>query len=690
MKNIKRFLLINVLGILLIGQINACGLYRTNNHYMIFVAPTSYNLDDKMEQINSFWSKYTNGKYNEYTEEIIDYAKSKKDNEMVEYLNYLNVYLYGANSYSDTWDYPTKEDVANYKLIVKKAIKASLNYKGERLKSQYALLYVRLNIEEENYKNIISFWNNKAKRLPNSVYKTMIENYYAGALYNMGRSDEALEIFYKNKDFLSIKWVVREHRNIVGLKKIYNNNPNSKALYYLVQDYVNHIQDSFDEICECIEYDRMEKSEVKEFLAFVNTVIKEKKVKDLCFWNTARAMMEYILGNNSKAKEYINLALNYDSEDIVKENARCVKLLIYTSEKNLDEEYIYNEFKWLDNKIKTDKLYGQCFLDAKEKIMMHSLVPNYRKQKNTSMVLSLFMINSYMQFQKDSIYYEDAQYLLTNYSEYFSELQQVTPEAIINYKSFLNTKNTNAFQEYIREQVKFENNDLNDLIGTKYISQGEFDKAISYLEKVPMSFVNNQSIAYYMQRRDYTKELWFYNQYLDELWDDMEKTQTMKSNPKISFCKEMIKLIQQFNSEKDAEKRYNLAYLLATRYYQASYVGQCWFLTEYYYSSATEGARDWQVDFYKQAEKYLNIAKNSKNQSLKTKSLYALAYIPRDSWAEYRYDWENGGYIFQEANRHSQKYKRLNNLFAYLQQNPKSQTDYTRKCDVLKQFAKYK
>ena len=89
------------------------------------------------------------------------------------------------------------------------------------------------------YKDVISFWNNKAKNLPNSVYKEMIENYYAGALYNVGSEDDALEIFARNGDYRSIKWVVREHRNIIGIKKIY------RKIYNYLHSSLYHIKGIF-------------------------------------------------------------------------------------------------------------------------------------------------------------------------------------------------------------------------------------------------------------------------------------------------------------------------------------------------------------------------------------------------------------------------------------------------------------
>ncbi len=691
MKNIKRFLLISIVSLLFVSQANACGLGITHNYYMMFVAPVN-TVSSKTERINRFWAEYTNGKYDDYSAyrtEIMDFAKNRKDNEMVEYLNCLNIYLYYSTEFIDTWNYPTKEDLNNSKIVVPKMINKALNYNGERLKAQYALLYVRFSTLEDNYNDIISFWNKKAKNLPNSVYKEMIENYYAGALYNTGENDKALEIFAHNEDYLSIKWMFRQHRSLTGIKQVYKNNPKSEALYYLVQDYVNRVQDSFDEFCECVDYEMVEKSEVAEFLDFANRVIREKKA-DLCLWNSACAMIEHIFGNNNKAKEYINKAMSCNSKATVKDNAHCIKFLIYSCDKDLDFVYINNEMQWLDSKIKQNSPDRKHYLNAKDRIIIKCLVPYYNRLNNKNMVLSLLMVNDKEQFLDNMEFYGNKDYFVSAYGEYYDELQNVSAERIIDFRKFADTRNSNPFEEYIRKQVKIDKFYFDDLIGTKYISQGEFAKAVSYLKNVPMDYINTQAVAYYMQRRDYKLERWFVNQALEEDWEEMAEPQTMRINQKITFCNEMLDLLKQYSTETNTEKKNETAYSLATRYYQASYAGQCWYLTDYYYSAYTEKAKDWQKDFVKEAEKYLNVAKKSDNHSLKTKSMYALAYIPKDEWAIFDFDYSKDEFVFRQANKKSLKYKYLNELYAYVKQNPKAQTDYIRKCDVLKVFEKHR
>ena len=77
----------------------------------------------------------------------------------------------------------------------------------------------------------------------------------------------------------------------------------------------------------------------------------------------------------------------------------------------------------------------------------------------------------------------------------------------------------------------------------------------------------------------------------------------------------------------DIAQKKQLAYDIAVRFFQASFKGDCWFLTHYGWSCGDE-QNPQEKDFLQAAVTYLNEAKTANNFELKQKSLYALAYIP--------------------------------------------------------------
>ena len=126
---------------------------------------------------------------------------------------------------------------------------------------------------------------------------------------------------------------------------------------------------------------------------------------------------------------------------------------------------------------------------------------------------------------------------------------------------------------------------------------------------------------------------------------------------------------------------------MATRYYQASHLGDCWFITHYRWS-VSDSTRTGEADFTGRAINYLNVAKTATVFYQKEKVLYALAYIPLEPW--YSEDWDdNTSKNIYKYNIGSRQYKALQELSAFERQNTDNTPSiYVTKCDVLKKFGK--
>jgi hypothetical protein len=216
------------------------------------------------------------------------------------------------------------------------------------------------------------------------------------------------------------------------------------------------------------------------------------------------------------------------------------------------------------------------------------------------------------------------------------------------------------------------------------MADGDFSSAISYLDKVPASFLNKQNISWYMANRSYTTERWLTRQADDENEQtDGPDLATLTTNPKVDFCHEIINLEEQFSTA-NAETRPRLAYDLATRYFQASYLGECWWLTQYG-SSVSDTVRTDRFDFVQRAVDYLEQAKQSKDFKIRQNSLYALAYIPSDPWADFDYDWQTQKSIVI-PHKSSRQYLALAALETFERQNKGRVDPYVSNCDVLSIF----
>ena len=208
----------------------------------------------------------------------------------------------------------------------------------------------------------------------------------------------------------------------------------------------------------------------------------------------------------------------------------------------------------------------------------------------------------------------------------------MTAEQLISYKNFLGQKASDPLEAYLKSFNKdYHEEYYDDVIGTTYLANGEFAKAIPYLKMVSHDFLTRQRMYEYTYR-DFTLPRWLYKQRDDD-------AQGSSTNKKVDFCQDMINLQSSYN-QSSGETQKQLAYNLATRYYQASYLGDCWFITEYG-QSITDTARVDRLDFVAEAIRYLNESAQSSNYTLHLNSLYGLAFIPNEEWCDWDYDWNN-------------------------------------------------
>ena len=214
-------------------------------------------------------------------------------------------------------------------------------------------------------------------------------------------------------------------------------------------------------------------------------------------------------------------------------------------------------------------------------------------------------------------------------SMYYSALASLTAdETEYFYNNFVNR---DELSKWLWSQIPHDANYFNDLIGTKYLAEGKFDKAATYLSKVSTKFLDSQTIAKYMYYRDFRKECWIEHQDLgnniNTCFTDEAEVPALKKNPKLDFCNEMITIATKKIKKSEQPQ---VDYDMAVRYYQASQYGDCWYLARYYRSSSeyNEKVTPNAVDFVDKAAFYLNRAASlSSDPLLKEKALYALVGV---------------------------------------------------------------
>lgn len=715
----KKFIIATIISLVPLADAVACAPERpTHNAYMFSVFRRERMLSPFAEDMNNWWKAYADDLKSRETEyyrwnadTIRAIATRKGDKEMLEYMRWLDAYLKVSDGVSmDFWDYPTKEELAARDSTLHAMLAAAQAYKGRRMREQFALLTMRANMLLGRDKANMLYWTTTASKLPRGVWRDVCRNIYARAMLNSGLRRAACEIYAEQGDMRSISWCMRGYRNLAGIKKVYADDPDAYTLLYLVQDFVNGLQETFDSYIQ----GRPDLDWVKDkgaqpvltadaeaFVSFADDVLKEKKTSSPCLWQSAAAMVEYLLGDYNEASRRANAAVGMKGSRRMKDNARCIRLLAQATVAPLGgetSEWMADEFRWLDGKIEEERGnsqdYDNHYTDVKERIAYRVLAQRYHAAGLHNVENALYGMMEENKFEYLSQLYDKDMHMSwpdgyvsnLNYSvwnEYFEMLSETPADSLAAYYSYLTSAKTDVFEHYVAQQVYMDKDYYNDLIGTRYIAEGRFADALTWLERVPLDYLEKQNISWYMANRAYTVPRWFVRQLPNDPDTDGPYLASPKENLKVRYCNDMLQLQSEYNLAPDGEQKDIRAYELATRYYQASWYGDCWFLT-HYGKSVLDSARDGELDFAKKARQLLAECKASSNLKIQYEALYALAYTDTDLWCTTEFDDDyNPVTVPLPA---SSQYKALEALSKFIKEHPEEADEHATNCDVLKEF----
>ena len=204
----KRFIITNLLAIMVLPMLACAGGWTTN--YYLFSVYQRNDFSDRMDDITrKNWKTYLGMGDDEYfwfrADDIIKAAQAKNDALMVSYVQNLAKYLDCAREVSyEVWDYPTKEKLAKRNKTLQAIRTYAQSKLKTRLRSQHALLYMRCNMLLKNHQENVGFWEQTASQYIETVYKDMMKNIYAGALYKTGQEAKAGELFAEMGDYNSL------------------------------------------------------------------------------------------------------------------------------------------------------------------------------------------------------------------------------------------------------------------------------------------------------------------------------------------------------------------------------------------------------------------------------------------------------------------------------------------------------
>lgn len=719
----RRFFTCNILLVTVVTTALACGPWVRPIYYMFSVYNRNQMGETYTKGLLNYWGQYSVGQtltpydienltwvssdeFDTSENVLIESARSKQDTEMLDYLRLLCTYLQVSNdARGDAWSYPTKQELQQRGTRMDYIFNRARSYTGTRLLPQYELLALRALMLKGDYATIIKRWQMRGNKLPESVFKNMAQGIYANALLNTGKRQEACEIYAALGDMRSIKWVMRDKRNLNGIKEEYRANPNSPTLVFLVQDFVNNMQSTLDALREGersialgytydgfeAELSKMRESAqaMRDFIPFAQQVIKDKKTQVPALWMSAAGQIEALSGNHKEGIAMLDKAMKMKGTQRMLDNARVCRLMatVPTAQATTQyKEYLLGELQWLSAREETEFEesfeYGNTdnhYSEMLQNLCYDYLYPHFTAIGESSLATALV---GWCDAHETNLY--DG-YDVESSSDYFHAVDSLTSKQMIAYTHLLNNP-SGKLEHFLVETIKptLDDYETADKIGTKLLREGQFAEAISWLKQVVPDYYSGQRISAYMAHRTYKKQQWF------ELQRGVERDSEyarISENQKLSFAHDMVEAIKRVNNTTGIEQA-RAKYDLAAMYFEASYKGNCWYLTRYFSSVYDDGpAYAEEKDFVAEAVRLLQEAadQSAGNFDVCQRCLYANAYIPFGKpYVTIEYD--NDFNPVEHRDPTSHEYLSHRQLAQFYQANRSRVASYISRCDILKRF----
>jgi len=668
----KRFIIISLLAAITVPS-TACLWFDTYNNYL-FSPLELTEFRDRVEQVTSDnWKAYL-GSTKEYywfdAKEIISFARQKGDDLMVSYVGNLEKYLDCARQkQTEQWDYPTKTELAQRKQTLEQVRAYALSKVKTRLRSQHALLYMRCNMMLDRHSENIQFWEQTASQLIETVYKDMMLNIYAGALLKTGHDAEASTIFAEQGDWQSLMTQFYKRRSFQAIRQEYLRDPNAAVLPFLLKDFVNNSQEAVDgpdNIPGKLFIRNISKAEAQQMITFAGQVVAEGKTQTPMLWQSAKAWLEYLFGQRKQATTDILEASKMEGTERMKDNTRVLLLYITAAQAPVSEafnDYLADELAWLDTKIQGDRFFS----GARNRLAHQVLENKYASRPMTAVALLKALEN-----------YE--------WKYYIDTMRVDRLKAYIDYAA---SSGQTALDRYLLSRQQLNRDSMNDLVGTKYLRLCQWQQAIEWLSRVPLTYYNGMGYAIYAAKRHWNVEPWVKRQWLKEGEEYSDEKQSLKNNPKLEFAREMQKMegeMKVLNGQALQQRCYDLA----VRYAQAHYTGDCWFLMRNG-KSASDKLRTNEADLSKKTMELLRQASQTSDFKLKEQALFAMSYgymySEEERWSYSEWDSQKADYV-SRAKPQSQQYKAFAALADFEKANAGSTSRYVSRCDTYIQFRK--
>jgi hypothetical protein len=223
----------------------------------------------------------------------------------------------------------------------------------------------------------------------------------------------------------------------------------------------------------------------------------------------------------------------------------------------------------------------------------------------------------------------DEVYFSTTYGVDYIRNEMDTQQALKLY-ALLNAKILSPYDQLLIANSSFDRAQVIDVIGTSYLRDFNFEKAVEWLKKTkePQKLIATKYD--YTKNKEWTINVDPFYDYLND-WQRYDKPLS-KPLTKLSFAQSIVDMQHKADTAKSAESRSRIYYQLASAFYNMSYYGNSWNAVAYSRSGTDWNGGNyklpWQKEYYgvfKAKEYYQKSLDATKNKELKAAAYFMIA-----------------------------------------------------------------
>ena len=578
------------------------------------------------------------------------------------------------------------------------------------LKNKYAYQRCKVAFYNNRFADCIKWYDEYFTPSNIAAVNGLALSYKAGSYYRLGKKKEATYYFAKafqttdhnkKQNYLGFLWsrdlaqqvayVAQGQNNeekalllsmytlhgadyaLESLQKIYSWHPSSSLLPLLTVREINKIEDHYlspmlsnEEggkpyyfLWNVEKPDALpEKQTLVNMIPFLEQIYKDGKAPNREVYITGAAYLSFINKDFAKAKVYIKDASKIASTERTKDQLQLINLLVAVNEKETidakTEVAILPSVNWLVERAKKDKTY-KLFL---RNFFSQILAQKYEQQNDVHKAALAYGIAD-LAFMKES---KDDVYSTSNGLDYIRN--EMTTEQLLKLHQFF-TSSPSSFDQFLGKHASFGKDAVIDVIGTSYLRDHNFAKAIEWLKQAsnpePLT-VSNYNYATEKETEVNVNPL---HDYLND-WQRYDKP-VSKPYTRLSLAQKMVELQQKADTALNTETKARTYYQLANACYNMSYYGNSWQAVAYHRTggdwNSTSYKAGWEKEYYgvyKAKEYYQKAYTLSQDKEFKAAAYFLMAKCAQRQIPLPSYD-GNAGYDQYEKDQLAFEKKFQNN-----------------------------